>query len=215
MSGESLRDAVERELNLTLLSELCAEVGVEGGADVELYLENISAGHRFPSGAALDRRLWVELNALDARGEVVYSSGVVSPESPASEIALSDPLMWLMRDRAFDLQAQETHHFWEVDAVERATLPPSRLEGTEGEEPHVLHRYRFGSPTPIREIQVTIYLRPIALEVLYELQDAGLLSRDVIDQMPQYELRDARQIWRVEEAIPLATRSGRMLLCTP
>ena len=213
----TLREAVERELGFSLLSELCVEVGARGGADVEVYLENIGAGHRFPSGAALDRRLWVELRALDADGEVIFSSGEVAPDQPAVDLELADPLMWLLRDRAFNSYGEETHFFWEIDRVERATLPSTTLlspQSPDYEEPHVLRRYRFGTERVVREIHLNVKMRAIGLEVLQNLVDRQLLSQTVMASMPTFDLRSAHRVWRVEEATPRLTLSGRRLLCT-
>ena len=212
-----LREAVERELGFSLLSELCVEVGARGGADVEVYLENIGAGHRFPSGAALDRRLWVELRALDADGEVIFSSGEVAPDQPAVELELVDPQMWLLRDRALTSSGEETHFFWEIDRVERATLPSATLlspQNPDYEEPHVLHRYRFGTERVIREIHLNVKMRAIGLEVLQDLVERQLLPQTAVTSMPTFDLRSARRVWRAEEATPRLTLSGRRLLCT-
>ena len=217
----TLNDAIESELNVTLLSELCAEVGVTGGAAVELYLENVSAGHRFPSGAALDRRLWVELLALDARGEVMWSSGVVPPLTPAVEIERADPSMWLIRDRAFDQTGAETHRFWEIVDVTRGTLPPPTLTPNtptredDYEDSHVLKRYRFATPRAIVALELRVKMRPMALELIYELIERGLLSDETLLELPTFELRSARQTWRFEEAAARVTLSGRELLCVP
>ena len=91
----------------TLLSELCVEPGALGGADVEVYLENVSAGHRFPSGAALDRRLWVTLTARDAMGNVLYTSGEVATDQPAVDVEKQDEQFWLLRDQAFDASGED------------------------------------------------------------------------------------------------------------
>jgi hypothetical protein len=212
-----LRAAVEQELGSSLLSELCVDVGARGGADVEVYLENIGAGHRFPSGAALDRRLWVELLALNADGEVMFSSGEVASEQPAVDLEMSDPFMWLLRDRALTSSGEETHLFWEIDSVERSTLPPATQldrQDPDYEEPHVLRRYRFGSEQPVREIHLSVKMRPIGLEVLQKLVKEQLLEESTLSLMPTYDLRSAQRIWRAEEATPRRTLSGRTLLCT-
>ena len=47
-----LRSAVQRALNTTVQPELCV-TRVANGVMVEYILENLSAGHSFPSGAAM------------------------------------------------------------------------------------------------------------------------------------------------------------------
>ena len=60
---------------------------------LELTLENVTAGHGFPSGATPDRRAWIELVA-SAGGNVIYSSGTESAYPLESS---TDPDLWLMR----------------------------------------------------------------------------------------------------------------------
>ncbi len=219
LNGRTLRAEVENELNITLLSEICGEVGVSGGGEFELYLENVSAGHRFPSGAALDRRLWVEVTAYDSAGEELFASGRVAPGQPAVEAQNDDETMWLFRDTAYDVAGEETHLFWNISSVNRLTLPPSKplwLPSTPSdEESHVLKRYRFGTERPIYELRLRVFLRPIGLELLNQLVDKGYLAAEIIEEMPTFELSAAGRSWRVDETEPRATLSGRELLCTP
>ena len=42
---------------------------------MELTLENVTAGHSWPSGATPDRRAWIELTAYAGEQSVIYSSG--------------------------------------------------------------------------------------------------------------------------------------------
>lgn len=218
LSQRTLKEEVQGELDLTLLSEVCGEVGFNGGGDFEIYLENVSAGHRFPSGAALDRRLWAEVTALDINGDILFSSGVLSSQEPLSEAKLNDPYLWLLRDQAFDSSGQETHRFWKITSVERNTLPPSTLlSGTDQdyEEPHVLQRYRIGTDRPIYELRLRIFLRPIALELLQELVELNLLDESILLNMPTFELKSAAKTWRADDGEMTGTLSGRTLLCTP
>jgi len=218
LSQRSLIEEVKAELELTLLSELCGEIGVDGGGDFEVYLENVSAGHRFPSGAALDRRLWAELTVTDIDGHILYTSGAITAEQPVVKAALDDPQLWVLRDQAFNAAGEETHRFWDIASVVRNTLPPSTLLSRTNEnfeESHVLHRYRFGTELPIYEVRLRIFLRPIALELLNELVNLELLNEEVLLNMPTYELSTATRIWRADEALLQGTLSGRTLLCTP
>lgn len=216
--GRTLRSAIEAELNTSLLSEVCAEVGPQGGADLELYIENIGAGHRFPSGAALDRRLWFEVTALNAEGDILFQSGRAEEGIPVVELAARDASLWLLRDRALDERGMETHRFWEIMSVERGSLPALSLQSSrdEGyEEPHVLRRYRFGTSEAVAYVEVRAWMRPIGLELLYELVELGLLEAKFVQSQPTYELSSVTRTWAAQEAIPRITLSGRRLLCTP
>ena len=85
--------------------------------------------------------------------------------------------------------------FREINTVRRGTLPTLTLLPPSDdiyEEPHVLRRYRFGSERPVVSVEIKVYLRPIALELLYELRDEGLLSRSGL--MPSLPLSLLQQI---------------------
>lgn len=216
LNQRDLQSAVEEELNLSLLSELCGEVGINGGGDFEVYLENVAAGHRFPSGAALDRRLWVQITALDIEGQVLFESGAVAPNQASSFVAAQDESMWLLRDQAFDQEQQETHFFWNIESATRQTLPVSTLlpyDDSNYEEPHVLRRYRFGTEQVIYEVQMRVFMRPIGLEVLNHLVERNLLSADFVAMQPTFELTTASKVWRADQTELRSTLSGRELLC--
>ena len=69
------RQAVQRDLDTAVAAKLC--VTPDGaGLVAEVTLDNAGAGHSFPSGAAHDRRAWVELSAFNAGGLVFQSGGV-------------------------------------------------------------------------------------------------------------------------------------------
>ena len=215
---EVLTEAVKGELRGLLLSEVCVILGVGGGAEVELYLENLAAGHRVPSGAALDRRFWVEITVSDAEGTPLFQSGVVDSSTPVSYQLERDPQLWILRDTAYDVEGEVTHDFWRIDRVERATLPaPTILLPTDSryEEPHILHRYRFGSERPVAHVSIRVWARPIGLEVLQSLVESGDLSPEIIDQSPTFELTGAAREWVLEEAERRVTLTGREALCTP
>jgi hypothetical protein len=77
-----------------------------------------------PSRAAQtkDRRAWVELFAYEGPN-VVFRTGEIEPKKAASKS--SDPSLWLLRDKIFRLDGQETHMFWEAARVEPSSLPPA------------------------------------------------------------------------------------------
>src|SRR5690606_39395600 len=90
------------------------------GAVLELVLENVSAGHHFPSGASQDRRAWVELRAFNA-DQLVYSSGVVDDQTAVSSLA--DPDLWQLRDFAYGKNGQPAHMFWDIASLQSTTIP--------------------------------------------------------------------------------------------
>ena len=78
---------VQQTLDASIVAKLC--VGQPTGApNVTVTLDNAFVGHAFPSGAAHDRRVWVELHA--------YASGT----------DLFDDVSWVMRTNLSDASNQ-------------------------------------------------------------------------------------------------------------
>ena len=86
-------------LDAALGVEVCVQVLPGDSSALFVTLENASAGHAFPSGAAQDRRVWVELSAF--RGdEVLFESGHARPGEAL--LTLQDDNLWLFMDHIFD-----------------------------------------------------------------------------------------------------------------
>jgi hypothetical protein len=208
------RSLVVRELTNLVVAELCV-IPRSGGAEVEIYLENIAAGHLAPSGAAHDRRMWVELVAY-AGERVVYESGVVDDDVPLFE--LEDDDLWWLGDRGFDDRGEETHLFWEVARVEtEALLSPTLLQpGTPGyQNPHVGRRYLVVGETPDR-LTMRVRIRPIGLDILDELVASGDLPASIMTAMPTFDLGATSLVWTPDAAVSKRTPlAGREALCVP
>ena len=216
LANRTLLEEVKAELDFTLLSEVCGEIGVSGGGDFEVYLENVSAGHRFPSGAALDRRLWLQFVAKDDLGNILFSSGMVSEGESLVDFIQQDDNLWLFRDTAFTEADEETHRFWEISHVKRKTLPASTTLSPAAEnyeEPHQMKRFRFGTERIINQVEIKVFLRPIGLEILTELESKNLLPSGFHEKQPTFELGSASKVWQIEHSEQQLSRSGRMLWC--
>lgn len=211
---EGQRALVQRELDNMLAVELCV-VPRSGGAEVEVYLENITAGHRIPSGAAHDRRLWVELVA-EADGEVVYQSGVVGDGEPVAYLA--DPDLWLLSERAYDAAGEVAHMFWDIASTVSESLPPPTLvpPGTPGyQNPHVGRRYLVIGPTPDR-VRLRVRMRPIGFDVLDDLIESGDLDPAIRDAMPTFDIAASIVEWTLDAAtLRVTPLAGREAWCVP
>ena len=208
------RGMVQLALDYSLLPEICVRLA-SGGADIELYLENVAAGHSFPSGAAHDRRVWVELTAY-AGDEVLYRSGHTAEGAPAVETEAADPTMWLMRDRVFDEAGAPAHMFWDVATHEPDLLPaPTALSPADPEyiNTHILRRHRVLGGTPDR-VEIAVKVRPIGLEVLKDLVESGDLDPAVIAEMPTFTLAGGHLVWTPEDAeMRRSPATGQPMLC--
>lgn len=190
---EAQRAGVQDELDTTLLSQICHTFGE---SVIEVSLENVAAGHRFPSGAAQDRRAWVEVTAY-AQGQVVMQSGAFADDEAIS--AEADPQLWVMRDRMFDANGEEVHMFWEAASVESQLLPPSTTLRPTDEgyvDPHVTRSYIV--PVPVDRITVRVRMRPVDFPLVDELVASGDLDPEVRDAIPTFTLRASELEWRLE-----------------
>ena len=149
--------------------------------DFKVVLET-EAGHRQPSGAAQDRRMWLELIAYDAAGEVIFESGTIEDDESEVE-AENDPdenrRAWMFRDRLVGADGEEVHMFWEAVDFQSETLPFR----TSLSPDHVRERtYRL--PAEPARITTRMRMRPMGFDVLQSLVDSGHLEEDVIAEMP-------------------------------
>jgi len=180
------RAAVEKALSQTVIAQLCVSPPL-ANLGVDVVLENAFAGHAFPSGAAPDRRAWVELIAYQG-DEVVFESGNPKPGEAVAE--LPDPNLLLFRDRIFDAQGKETHGFWQAASYESKLLLPRPAP-----DHRFTHRYAIPLTKGLAD-RVTMRLRiqPIGLDMLKPLVASGDLEQSIVDAMPTFEVASAE--WR-------------------
>ncbi len=173
--------AVEDSLNnSSLQGALC--VTVNGG--IRVILDTTKIGHHWPSGAAQDRRAWTEVKAFRADGNVFYSSGVVPPGTSVTDLAGTDPDLWLLRDCMFDSQGKETHNFWEAAEAGGYELPalltfkPADPAFYQNHIVQTFPRWNSAHPTlayPAR-VTLTVHIQPVGLDVLNDLVATGDLD---------------------------------------
>jgi hypothetical protein len=188
---EEYTAAVQAFLETTVRSDLC--VDPEGtGFRILLGLENVAAGHSFPSGSSQDRRVWAEVRAWDG-DELLFETGVVPDETPAVDIINAENPGVLLRDRIFKANGDVAHMFWDVAAdPERDVLNGIRQFGFEE-----VRQWEFLGPafTAPDRVELRIYERPIGLDVLDDLIETGHLDPALRPEMPRFELTGARLEW--------------------
>ena len=186
--------AVEDALDSTVLSQVCV-VPTSTGSVVRVTLENVAAGHSWPSGAAQDRRVWVELVAT-ANGRRVFSTGSFDRDTPLT--AVNDENMWRLGDRIYGDDGEEVHMFWEAARYTSEQLPgPTERDMTAPgyRQTHVTREFEVPGRLP-DEVTVDVHVRPIGLDVLDSLIDSGDLDPEVKAAMPLFTLRAAHVRWR-------------------
>ena len=176
---------VEQFLDSTLQSALCVRT-LAGQSKVEVILDNVAAGHSFPSGSAQDRRFWAEVHASSDGGEI-YASGDVS--DGGSVTALSD--VWLLRDCMYDTTGAQVDMFWNAASTEGNELPgQATFDSTNPAfyQSHLAQTYPLdGSALSATPDQVTLnlWLQPIGRDVLDDLVQSGDLDPSIAANAPQ------------------------------
>lgn len=189
---------IQRELNTSLLPQLCVEGNNNGKVRITVNLENLAAGHSWPSGATQDRRAWVEVLAFDADDDVVFESGVIAEGEVVADHP--DPNLWLFRDKAYDADGKETHLFWEIASVDSNLLPaPSAHSPTEPGyiDVHRFRHYIFDGMLPER-VTMRVRIRAMGLDVLDDLIASGDLDPVYRDRIITLDLKFTQLEWRAD-----------------
>ena len=98
-------------------------------ASSTVRVDSIGVGHTFPSGAAQDRRAWLEVIAYDATDNaIVFQSGVVPDGMDPEQI--DDPNLFGLWDRTFKADGTPAHFFWDVARVDSKLLQRRRPRST-------------------------------------------------------------------------------------
>jgi hypothetical protein len=190
--------AIARDLEPAILTRLC--FNPSSGGKIQVTLDNIGAGHALPSGAAQDRRMWVELK-VERGGTTVLSSGVLAPGKSPSELAATDSLLWQLRDFARRDDDSEAHMFWEVASVENSLLTP--LVTTDPSDPRFVHattrEYPLVGGRPER-IEMVVHVQPIGLDLIDDLIATGDLDAKVRTVAPTFTIKSSHLVWTPETA---------------
>lgn len=189
---EAQKIAIQKELDPTLQAELCA-AAMPGFFQIDVTLDNLTAGHSFPSGAAQDRRVWLELIAYSGN-QIIFQSGV-TPDNEAIT-ALADPNLWLLRDWMHDEMGNEVHMFWEAKDIVSEVLEQGKT--SDPSKPGFFHAktrsFKITNGTPDR-ITMRVRVQPIGLDVLDKLIESGDLAPEFRSKMPTFELAGTKLEW--------------------
>ena len=165
--------------------------------DLFTFQIETGAGHNQPSGAAQDRRMWLEFLAYDAQGRLlaeVSSANIADGELEEKPVGdpKHDPHLVMFRDHIYDAQGEHVHMFWDAaksrahpEGYESHVLPGATTTYIEGKHA-VLKQFRALAPDGSLPARVTarLRMRPIGLDVLQDLVDSGDLDPQIMREMP-------------------------------
>jgi hypothetical protein len=196
------RAEVQALLDSELQTGLCV---TEGMPRIQALLDNVAAGHDFPSGASQDRRLWADVTAYDSDGGVLYHSGQGETD------------IWELRECIFNVSGVETHNFWDAASFESNTLPGQAtftMSDPRYYQSHVVRKFPHNGPlsaTPDRVV-LQMKLTPMAPDVLSELVASGDLDAGVLAQVPVYNVGAALE-WKADAGSVVAMDNGFPVSC--
>lgn len=187
---------VQSLLDSSLVSFLCvptitSSLG-KSHARIDIAIENLTAGHAFPSGVAHDRRVWVEIEAFQ-KGQKVFES----KRDPTRSVKdhSENELLWF-GEKAFTKNNQEALMFFEVNRVESKLLPVA--EGLPGEvnyrDRHIYKNYDVNAEF-VDRVELRVYMESMPFEVLQSLSDSGDLDLNKLEPIPKFEIRNAALTW--------------------
>jgi hypothetical protein len=137
-------------------------------------VDSFHVGHNFPSGAAFDRRSWLELIAYDAEvgGNIVFQSGVVPDGMDPEEI--NDPKLAGFWDRAKKSDGSVAHFLWEVASIEDkvgdVVLPAVTFDQNDPLFDHsVTSHFRNAPIAQIKRVEARLLVRPLNFQLLRDL----------------------------------------------
>jgi hypothetical protein len=169
---------------------------------ITVRVDSIGTGHRWPTGAAQDRRAWLEMIARDAAGNVVLSSGAVADgEDPPERARIDEPddmhltHMW---DSAFKDDGSPAHFFWDIAQVRSELLrAPITLDKNSPDFDHSSKaRFDVGPAfTSIETITARIRIRPLSYALLDDLVGSGDLAATVASQLRTLDIVGAQSTW--------------------
>jgi hypothetical protein len=183
--------AVKDFLNTALQSALCV-VDYGNAASLRVILDDVAAGHSFPSGAAQDRRFWAEVMAYQGT-QVVYQSGVVADGMVPTQNPDAD--FWMLRDCMLDAQMRPVSMFWQAQSYD-SNLLPAQLTANALDprfyQSHVMQSFPRAtgahvSPKPDR-VTLRLRLQPVGLDVIDDLVASRDLDASVRARIPTYDL---------------------------
>ncbi len=190
---DALRSAVEDcQLGTASVTFFTLEVTPP---DLFTFQLETNAGHNQPSGAAEDRRMWLEFSAYDQDGKLLdqVSSGNIADDEIADKPPgdpRQDPHLLMLRDHIYDRQGKPVNMFWQAamssahpDGYELNALPVATTTYIEGRHA-ILKQYRASGPNGLpARVTARLRLRPIGLDVLQDLVDSGDLDPAIAAQM--------------------------------
>jgi hypothetical protein len=206
------KQSVQDFLDMTLQTALC--VSQSGPPQIRVIVDNVAAGHSWPSGATQDRRAWAEVIAYSGTN-IIFQSGAVPDGTPV--LATPDPDLWLLRDCMFDEAGKQVSMFWQAASVDSNELvAPVTLDAGDPRfaPTHVIRAFPASGNLSQAPDRVTLRVRyqPIGLDVLDDLVKSGDLDKKYRDAMTTFDLGHTKTVeWTKAAAVGTFSDDNRVI----
>lgn len=195
------RAALPELRNNAVCAGVCVnEVPEQGVVELTLWMHNEGAGHAWPSGAAQDRRAWLEVSAL-RQGAEVFGFGHVGPEEAAVDIIDANPNNWAFFDRIYNDAGEEVHMFWEARQVVSTILPVNNQAVANPESSSWKARTYILPVDTLDRVEMQLNLRAMGREVLESLVNSGDLDPAFLQSIETFQVAGADLIWPTEDGM--------------
>ena len=162
---------------------------------LSVRIDSLAVGHMFPSGAAQDRRMWLEVRALRADNSVVFETGIVPNGVDPEEV--NDPNLQSFWDRTYKEDNTPAHFFWEVARYDSQLIKPAvTLDPNSPLFDHSTRTtFQIGpSYTEIERIEARLFIRPLAYSIFHELEASGDIDPSIKSQLKTLSIGEP-SIW--------------------
>ncbi len=190
--ADGQKKAVQTLLDAAIVAKLCVDPP-QGGPNVTVTLDNAFVGHAWPSGAAHDRRLWVELVGT-AAGQTVYQSGVVPDGTDVTTLA--DPDLWLLREQLFDGAKAPALFLWDAQSKQEDFLQPAVTNDPQNPAYYHAVSRPYTLPPAVDDVKMRVRIVPIGLDVMNALVQSGDLDASLVAKMPTFTLSGTVLEWK-------------------
>jgi hypothetical protein len=152
-------------------------------------IDSFSVGHMFPSGAAQDRRVWLQVEVFDASGNIIWERGRV-PDGVDPE-QTSDPTLTTdcdaeakscatFFDRTFKADGTPAHFFWDVASYKSRLIRPAITRDPNSAAYDHSTTIEYQVPLQVYQqadkIVAQIFIRPLPFALLHDLEQSGDLD---------------------------------------
>lgn len=185
--AEALRSAVETcELQSRSITSFHDVMLTQAPGFPFTFRLETEAGHMQPSGAAQDRRMWVEAIVYDKDDKEIWRLGQIADGEVEETSDKKHPCMF--RDHIYDAAGTEVHMFWEAASHDKDFLlkppPPGGNLMPGGHTQICTFNPRLDQPAA--RIQLRVRMRPMGVDVLQDLVKSGHLDAEIAARMPTF-----------------------------